>query len=348
MSCNVINSIIVTWDISTAHFYSSQVSLLCDIFYYIFQTFQNSCIPASLPVVFVDTVYLDSTGAALYPQSLLDKFYKDLSSHVYGNPHSRNISSQQSTDVIEQVRNRILELFNTTPDHHSIIFTAGATSALKLVAESFLWKASSVGGSCNNTCDDRSCFCFLEDNHTSVVGMREIAVSRGAHICCVKSEEIAVAQKDPCKMKHPRSHKEATLSNCDSDTPTSNLFAFPAMCNFSGRKYPLEWISSIKNGTFIPCRQHCCKAKWLVLLDAASFVSTSRLDLNSNTADFVPLSFYKMFGFPTGLGALVVKNTSACLLKKCYYGGGTVLATVTTDKFHLPKPDISERYFIKS
>lgn len=293
-----------------------------------------------------DTVYLDSTGAALYPQILLDNFYKDLSSHVYGNPHSRSSSSQQSTDAIEQVRNRILALFNTTQEQYSIIFTSGATSALQIIADNFDWKSSSMAND-NDAHNDQSCFCFLEENHTSVVGIREVAASHGAHICCVNSKNIAAIQEKSNNLKHLISNTKNDVviekSSGPADTFTLNLFAYPAMCNFSGRKYQLEWISAIKDGTLFPCQKHCCGANWFVLLDAASFVSSSRLDLNLYPADFIPLSFYKIFGFPTGLGALLVKNTSGSILKKSYYGGGTVLATITSDTFHLLKPAISER-----
>ena len=40
--------------------------------------------------------------------------------------------------------------------------------------------------------------------------------------------------------------------------------------------------------------------KWFVFLDAASYVGTNVLDLSLNPADFLAVSFYKMFGFPTG------------------------------------------------
>ena len=40
--------------------------------------------------------------------------------------------------------------------------------------------------------------------------------------------------------------------------------------------------------------------KWLVVVDAAAYASTHPLDLSKYPADFVPLSFYKMFGYPTG------------------------------------------------
>jgi selenocysteine lyase/cysteine desulfurase len=38
-----------------------------------------------------------------------------------------------------------------------------------------------------------------------------------------------------------------------------------------------------------------------VVLDAAAFVATHPLDLSSVHPDFVDISFYKLFGFPTGL-----------------------------------------------
>jgi molybdenum cofactor sulfurtransferase len=74
------------------------------------------------------------------------------------------------------------------------------------------------------------------------------------------------------------------------------LFAYPAQSNFSGYRYPLEWISKVQSGCLDPAQQ------WYVLLDAAAFVSTTPLNLDVYNPDFVTLSFYKMFGFPTGLG----------------------------------------------
>ena len=48
--------------------------------------------------------------------------------------------------------------------------------------------------------------------------------------------------------------------------------------------------------------------------------------------DFVSLSFYKMFGFPTGLGALLLRNEHIGILNKFYWGGGTV--SIASDQEH--------------
>lgn len=76
-----------------------------------------------------------------------------------------------------------------------------------------------------------------------------------------------------------------------------------------------------------------CGRHWWTLVDAAKFVGTSPLQLNTPSsygdtafaasasavcceADFVIISFYKLFGYPTGLGALIMRNEAAQLLTK--------------------------------
>jgi selenocysteine lyase/cysteine desulfurase len=91
-----------------------------------------------------------------------------------------------------------------------------------------------------------------------------------------------------------------------------SLFAFPAQSNFSGVRHPLSWVRTAQ------------ARGYRVLLDAAAYVPTSRLSLAETPADFVALSFYKMFGYPTGVGALIVRRDAIPLLKRSYFGGGTV------------------------
>lgn len=288
-----------------------------------------------------DITYLDHAGTTQYPQSVITSIYNDLTNNVYGNPHSRNPSSQLSSDIMEQVRIRILKHFNTTSEKHTVIFTAGATAALKLLAESFNWQAAINKESCH-----RSRFCHLQENHTSVVGIRESAALSGAQIICVNEKDFMEQLTSREAKEHSHLKLYDSSSNEDENNDNEyvgcchNLFAFPAMCNFSGTKYPLEWVSQTQQGALFGS-SHLCR--WFVVLDASSFVSTSPLDLVSCTADFVPISFYKMFGFPTGLGALIVKNSSSYILRKCYYGGGTVQATISSERFHVLKKTLAER-----
>ena len=110
------------------------------------------------------------------------------------------------------------------------------------------------------------------------------------------------------------------------------LFTFPAMSNFNGQKFPMQtWISIAHENNF------------KVMLDAASYVSTNFLDLSEIDADFICVSFYKIFGLPTGLGALILKNSSLEFLKKSYFGGGTVEMHLVNKSKHVGK--IAEEQF---
>ena len=210
-----------------------------------------------------------------------------------------------------------------------------------------------------------------------MVGMREVAASRGACVVPVLEAEIqpvlsgvgSCSSDAGCESlknapsmcdQHCMSNRKAIETMCGAELPSvdltlaeqnmsdcihNNLFAYPAMCNFSGRKYPLQWVKTVQTGSLkVSQLQESNSRTWFVLLDAASYVSTSSLDLGSCTADFIPISFYKLFGFPTGLGALLVKNNSGHVLKKCYYGGGSVSATISSERFHVVRSSLADRY----
>jgi len=63
---------------------------------------------------------------------------------------------------------------------------------------------------------------------------------------------------------------------------------------------------------------------WDVLLDAEAFVPTNHLDLTAIQPDFVSVSFYKMFGYPAGVGALLVRRSALAKLKRPWFAGGTI------------------------
>jgi molybdenum cofactor sulfurtransferase len=80
-----------------------------------------------------------------------------------------------------------------------------------------------------------------------------------------------------------------------------------------------------------------------VLVDAAKGCGTMPPDLSRFKADFVAISFYKLFGYPTGLGALLVRNDAARLLRKKYFAGGTVAVSIADADF-MQKRDRTEQW----
>jgi selenocysteine lyase/cysteine desulfurase len=246
-------------------------------------------------------VYLDYTGGGLYADSQIRQHMDLLRAQVFGNPHSANPTSRFSTEHVERVRRRVLRFFNAPPEEYAVIFTANASHALKLVGESYPFEAGDQ-------------FLLTYDNHNSVNGIREFDRARGARTTYVPVE--------PATMRVDDATLDSFLRKAEPDR--HNLFAYPAQSNFSGVQHPLDWIARAQS------------AGWDVLLDAAAFVPTNRLDLGRYRPDFVSLSFYKMFGYPTGIGALVARWSALRKLHRPWFAGGTIsVASVQADQHHM-------------
>ena len=328
------------------------------------------------------TTYLDHAGTTLYSRCQLQAHIQDLTTSLYGNPHSHNPSSRLTTDSIDHVRELVLRHFGTDLRHYDVIFTSGCTAALKMLAEAFPWSKGEekeeeekeeeevmyIGdvmvehGFQRSGGYGQSVFCYLEDNHTSVLGMREIAARGGARLVCVSPDALRLkegeqtlsknhAQREGVHLNGLLGNGATSSSSSSSSSPPFHLFVYPAQSNFNGRKYPLSWVSGLPQGRLIIPGHALLEGEWLVALDAAALVSTSPLDLSDCHAHFVTISFYKIFGFPTGLGALLVRRDCAWLLGekekgkgRRYFGGGTVLASIASQRFHIPRPQTHERY----
>ena len=231
--------------------------------------------------------YLDYTGASIYALSQVNTHVDLLSRLVAGNPHSGNVPSRTTTALIDRARRRVLDFFRAQPDEYEVIFTPNATGALKLIAESYPFQPGSR-------------YLLTTDNHNSVNGIRQFARQRGATV------EYAPISGIDLRIDAP-----ALLDHLANPAPGPKLFAYPAQSNFSGVRHSLDWIDEAR------------QRGWDVVLDAAAFVPTSRLDLSRYPADFVPVSFYKMFGYPTGLGALLARRPALERLQRPWYAGGT-------------------------
>jgi len=169
-------------------------------------------------------------------------------------------------------------------DRYDVVFTANATAAIKLVAEAYPF---GPGAS----------LALTADNHNSVNGLREIASRAGAAV-------TYLPLRDDLRLHHP----EARLA----DAGPPGLFAFPAQSNFSGVQHPQSLV------------RYAQEMGWHVLLDAAAFVPAHALSLRACPADFVAVSFYKMFGYPTGVGALIARRDALEALRRPWFAGGTV------------------------
>ena len=248
------------------------------------------------------SVYLDYTGGGLHAASQLREHAELLSENVFGNPHSASPSSTAMTDAVERGRAKVLEYFNGTGEY-TAVFTLNASGALKLVGESYPFEP---GGR----------LLLTVDNHNSVNGIREFARTKGATV------DYAPLTTPDLRIDRPAA--DALLAR--ADPAHANLFAFPAQSNFSGVKHPLDLIDAAH------------ARGWQVLVDAAAFVPTNRLDLRLVSPDFVAVSFYKMFGYPTGVGCLLIRNTAIATLRRPWFAGGTVNFATVQGRGHVLAP----------
>jgi molybdenum cofactor sulfurtransferase len=90
------------------------------------------------------------------------------------------------------------------------------------------------------------------------------------------------------------------------------MFAMTGQSNISNAKNPLGIVRVAK------------ALGYHTLLDAAALAPTSHISLAEGSVDAMAVSFYKMFGFPTGVGALVVRKDFLNTLERPWFAGGNV------------------------
>jgi selenocysteine lyase/cysteine desulfurase len=231
--------------------------------------------------------YLDHTGAALYGRSQALAYAERLGRGVFGNPHSEHAPSKASEAHLDAARAATLAFLAADPDLYTVCFTANATAAIKLVGESYPFSPNRA-------------LVVTADNHNSVNGMRLFAARRGAatHVLPLASN---------LSLHEPEAHLDGIAARSEG-----GLFAFPAQSNFAGSRHPMSLVEGAQARGFD------------VLIDAAGGGPATSLSLRNTPADFVALSFYKLFGLPTGVGALVARRTALERLERPWFAGGAV------------------------
>ncbi|KAJ2159392.1 hypothetical protein GGF46_003056 [Coemansia sp. RSA 552] len=254
--------------------------------------------------------FLDHAGSTVYAANHIRAYTEELLTNVPANPHSRHAQSQWTHAQIDQTRDRLLAFLGTSTSKYAAVFTANATAAIRLAAE--LTPLTADGS-----------LCYARESHTSVVGLRNIAADQGVRVRPVEFSDIE------------------GLMRPEKSQGTS-LVAYPAQCNFSGERFPLDVADKIAS-QFPSTTGHL---PWWVLVDAAAYASSSPLNLDSLPVgpDFVALSMYKIFGAPTGLGVLLIRRSSVPYLRqKRFFGGGTVAGLAFDRPWQVFRSDVEAR-----
>jgi molybdenum cofactor sulfurtransferase len=150
------------------------------------------------------------------------------------------------------------------------------------------------------------------DNHNSVNGIREFARARGA--------DVVYAPVRPPDLRLD----DARCSACSTRpaaAPRGSSRSRPSRTSRACCTRSRGWSAPAGGaGT-------CC-----------STPPPSRrlpaLDLGAVRPDFVSLSFYKMFGYPTGVGALLARREALRRLQRPWFAGGTIAYASVTEPRH--------------
>ena len=290
-----------------------------------------------------EIVYLDYAGAALPTASQLAHVSEAAGAQVVcGNPHSTGPAASTGAEALERARLLVLQHFcGEHAGDWELVWTSGATAALRLAAEAFPFTESSI-------------MAYTHSAHTSVLGMRVPATASGAKCCCIPLpalERIAAAPDEK-----PGSERADQADAEVSTAPAEHLLVLPAECNLTGDRPALAPLirtvvrarggdESVAAGNIDSTLTELGigRGRLWVMIDGAKAAATSPLYLPDTGAAMCCVSLYKLFGEPTGLGGLLVRSDLARLLrsKGRYFGGGSVSTVLAAEDFHTPKPSIA-------
>ncbi|KAF5312158.1 hypothetical protein D9619_002565 [Psilocybe cf. subviscida] len=238
--------------------------------------------------------YVDYMGGAVYPESLVKTHSDFLSRNILGNTHSVSNSSKLSLQCADEARDAVLKHFGASSDY-TVVFTSNASGALKLVGESFPFVAGSK-------------LVIGVDSHNSVHGIREFASYKDGQTVYIPTTsqggfDIPTA-KDILLQNRP---------NSDSNSQSApSLFVLTAQSNITNSKTPLSMA------------EYAASIGYHTVVDGAALAATSLINISEYPIDAMAVSFYKMFGYPTGVGALIVKKSFLAQLKRPWFSGGNV------------------------
>ena len=238
-------------------------------------------------------VYLDNAATSQKPQQVINcivDYYSNYNANIHRGVHTL---SQEATDAYETARKKIQTHFNAK-EAYEIIFTAGTTHGINLVANGFseiLKKGDEI-------------IVSAMEHHSNIVPWQMLCEKTGALLKVIPMNEEGILVF---------SEYEKLLSE------KTKLVFVNHISNALGTINPIAEIIE---------KAHEVGAA--VLIDGAQSCSHIKPDLQKLDADFYVTSAHKMCG-PTGVGILYMKEEWGNKLPP-YQGGGEMIAEVTFEK----------------
>ncbi len=236
-------------------------------------------------------VYLDNAATTQKPLRVIEtieRVHKTINSNVHRGVHHL---SDVCTDEHEQARFKVQRFINAAHSHE-IIFTAGTTASINLVAFSFGEKFVHE--------NDEIIISALE-HHSNIVPWMMLCERKGAVLKVIPMNLDGELEIE----KLPGLISEKT-----------RLIAVGQVSNSLGTVNPIKKIIQLAHSHNIP-----------VLIDGAQAIQHNKIDVQELDCDFYTFSGHKAYG-PTGTGVLYGKEKWLEELPP-YQGGGEMIKEVS-------------------
>ena len=249
-------------------------------------------------------VYLDNAASAQKPRAVIDAMTRAME-HSYANVHrGLHLLSNEATVAYEDAR-KIAARFLGAASPDEIVFTAGGTDAINLVA--YAMGASDIG-------EGDEIILSLMEHHSNIVPWHLLRERKGAVLKWLDISDDGEIDLDAY---------EALF------TPKTKLVAITHMSNVLGAPTPARDLARIAH-------EHGAK----ILFDGCQGAVHGAVNVQDIDCDFYAATGHKLYG-PTGIGVLYGKRLALESLPP-FRGGGEMIDTVTTD--HVSYNDPPHRF----
>jgi cysteine desulfurase/selenocysteine lyase len=232
-------------------------------------------------------VYLDSAATAQKPRAVIDaisNYYESGNANVHRGVHAL---SQEATNAYERVRDLAARFLNAESPSE-IIFTAGTTAGLNLVAQSH-------GGSVLRAGDE--ILVTEMEHHSNIIPWHLVAARTGATV-----RPIPVMESGGLDL----AAFEQLLGS------RTRIVAVTHASNVMGAINPINAIAALAH-----------EVGAVVVVDGAQSAPHLRVDVRAIDCDFFACSGHKLYG-PTGIGLLYGKRKLLEAMPPWQGGGGMI------------------------
>lgn len=255
--------------------------------------------------------YLDSGATSQRPKTVLDAerfFLEKQNSAVH---RGASIATGTATSSFEASREAVAKFVGA--EANEIVWTAGATDALNLIAQGIAEANTSLGSSSNlfKLEPGDEILVTEAEHHANLVPWQRLALKTGASLRWIPVNEHGTWSIDDARSYVNKRTK---------------IFAFGHVSNVTGFKAPVRELTDLA---------HSVGA--VTVLDACQSVPHVPVNFTDLGVDFAVFSSHKMLG-PNGLGVLYGKAGLLAELPPARTGGSAITRVTMEQAEFLPPP----------